>query len=67
MLASHIMRYELHEGNEVKRNLAHLVDGIYFTGRMLKEKFMLDRGIMINVWADDNPRAICGDDTVLFK
>lgn len=61
------MRYELYEGDLVKRELAHLVDGIFFTGRLLKEKFMLDRGIMVQVWVDDMPRAICGDDTILFK
>lgn len=61
------MRYEPHEGDIVKRELAHLADGIFFTGRLLKEKFMLDRGIMIQVWIDDQPRLICGDDTILFK
>ncbi|MGZ8888080.1 MAG: hypothetical protein ACXW1D_00825 [Halobacteriota archaeon] len=33
-------------------------DGVYFTGRRAKEKFMYERGIRIDVWIDDNPRAI---------
>lgn len=32
--------------------------GIYSTSRKAKEKFMFEQGICIDVWIDDNPRAI---------
>jgi hypothetical protein len=47
------MRYEEHEGDVVKKNLQNHVDGIFFTGRQLKQKFMFDKGICISVWIDD--------------
>lgn len=34
------------------------VDGIYPTSRQAKAKFMFDQGICVDVWIDDNPRAI---------
>jgi hypothetical protein len=33
-------------------------EGIFPTSRQAKEKFMFDQGICIDVWIDDNPRAI---------
>lgn len=33
-------------------------EGIYPTSRKAKEKFMFAQGICIDVWIDDNPRAI---------
>lgn len=32
--------------------------GIYSTSRKAKEKFMFEQGVCIDVWIDDNPRAI---------
>lgn len=32
--------------------------GIYCTSRKAKEKYMFEQGICIDVWIDDNPRAI---------
>lgn len=43
------------EGREVEEALAKRVDGIFFTGRKGKQKFMFDRGISIDVWIDDMP------------
>jgi acid phosphatase class B len=40
------------------RKLDKILDGVYFTGRKAKEKYMFDKGINIHVWVDDNPRAI---------
>jgi hypothetical protein len=34
------------------------VHGFYFTAGKGKEKFMYAQGIRIDVWVDDNPRAI---------
>lgn len=52
-------RCELYgDGTEVKEDLEHLVDGIYFTCGAPKEKFMLDLGICVQVWIDDSPQAI---------
>ena len=52
-------RCELYgDGTEVKEDLEHLVDGIYFTCGAPKEKFMLDMGICVQVWIDDCPQAI---------
>jgi len=36
----------------------HPVHGFYATGRKAKEKFMFANGICIDIWIDDNPRAI---------
>ena len=48
------MRYE-HEGKDVVKALADKVDGIFFTGRKAKAKFMFEQGINVNVWIDDMP------------
>lgn len=52
-------RCELYgDGTEVKEDLEHLVDGIYFTCGAPKEKFMLDMRICVQFWIDDCPQAI---------
>lgn len=38
--------------------LRNELDGVYFTGRKAKEKFMYAQGIRIDVWIDDNPWAV---------
>ncbi len=43
------------EGREVTEALSNKVDGIFFTNRKSKSKFMFDRGISIDVWIDDIP------------
>lgn len=42
----------------VVHDLSEKVDGMYFTGRQAKQKFMYSKGIHIDVWMDDNPSAI---------
>lgn len=54
------MRYP-QEGIEVIRALDGKVDGIYFTGRKAKNKFMFEQGIMVNVWIDDMPLFVLVD------
>ena len=54
------MRY-LEEGHDVVNDLKDRVDGIYFTSRMAKEKFMYDAGISIDVWIDDMPFFVVND------
>lgn len=49
------------ESNEIYINWGDKVDGIYPTDRKAKEKFMYEQGIRIDVWIDDNPRAILCD------
>lgn len=34
------------------------IEGIYATDRKAKEPFMFAKGIRIDVWIDDNPRAV---------
>jgi hypothetical protein len=56
------MRYDKPiEADEVKDALASKVDGIYFTGRKAKSKFMFERGISIDVWVDDMPFFVDND------
>ncbi len=54
------MRYES-EGDDVKRDLDHLVKKIIFTGRKAKQKFMFDLGYNVHVWIDDNPGFVIYD------
>lgn len=54
------MRYEK-EGAEVIKALNDKVDGIYFTGRKAKQRFMYDIGIAVNVWIDDMPLFVLMD------
>lgn len=49
------------EGKEVEEALTKRVDGIFFTGRKGKQKFMFDRGISIDVWIDDMPIFVVQD------
>lgn len=51
-------REEAHGGQEVKDMLSLIVDGIYFTNGEMKEKYMLQQGIFVNVWIDDCPAMI---------
>lgn len=51
------MRYESECVDIVKEWGGH-VDGIHATSRQAKGDFMKNLGIDINVWVDDNPRAI---------
>lgn len=54
-------RCELYgDGREVKEDLEHLVDGIYFTCGAPKEKFMLDLGICVQVWIEDQCSSVVG-------
>lgn len=48
------MRYES-QGAYVKEDLQGKVDKIYFTGHKAKQKFILEKGINIDVWIDDMP------------
>jgi hypothetical protein len=38
--------------------IKHIVDDIFYTGRLAKRKFMESKGIKIDVWIDDNPEAV---------
>jgi hypothetical protein len=40
---------------EVERDLYDKVDGIFGTNRMAKEKYMFQRGYLVDVWIDDSP------------
>lgn len=48
-------------GNEVVAEFGSLVTGVYCTAMKAKEAFMFDAGIIIDVWIDDNVRAITAD------
>jgi hypothetical protein len=50
------MRYP-EEGQQVRESLGKIIgeDNLYFTGRLAKEKFMLNLGINVSVWVDDRP------------
>lgn len=54
------MRYE-GEGSQVIAALNDKVDKIFFTGRKAKYDFMVEQGIMVNVWIDDMPWFILMD------
>lgn len=49
------------EGKPVTEALAGRVEGIFFTARKAKAKFMFDRGIDISVWVDDIPFFVDND------
>jgi hypothetical protein len=55
------MRKEENEGVEVKLALEGRVDGIFFTNRRAKEKFMYEQKIAIDVWIDDCPFFVLND------
>jgi len=46
------------ECNDLDVELLEVIDGVYPTSRMAKEKFMAKQGIRIDVWIDDNPWAV---------
>jgi hypothetical protein len=48
------MRHE-NAGRLVKEALANKVEGIFFTNCQAKKDFMVERGIHIDVWIDDQP------------
>lgn len=54
------MRYD-HETHGMDPRYADACDRIFFTGRKAKQPFMAERGIIVNVWIDDNPHWILGD------
>lgn len=47
-----------YDSPEVINDLKHLVDHIFFTAGTPKEAFMLRQGICVQVWIDDDVRAI---------
>ena len=49
------------EGEEVRKHLGDLVEGIYFTSRRNKHDYMFENWISIDVWIDDMPYFILND------
>lgn len=49
------------EGEDVHYALGKRVDGIFCTNRQAKRQYMLDAGINIDVWIDDQPGWILQD------
>lgn len=47
-----------YDSPEMINDLKHLVDHIFFTAGTPKEAFMLKQGICVQVWIDDDVRAI---------
>lgn len=47
-----------YDSAEVLNDLEHLVDHVYFTCGMPKEAYMFKQGICVQVWIDDDVRAI---------
>ena len=54
------MRYET-EGEDVRRDLAHQVEAIVYTGRRAKYWAVHDAGYLPSVWIDDSPNWIFTD------
>jgi len=52
------IREEKFGGQVVKDAIGSLVNGIYFTNGEMKEKYMFQQGICVNVWIDDCPGMI---------
>lgn len=50
----------------VLANFQDIVDGVIPTSRMAKRKVVENHGIEINVWMDDNPRAIDHDASAIW-
>lgn len=46
------------ETEPIIEHLKANLDGVHFTSRKAKEKYMYSQGIRIDVWIDDNPSAI---------
>lgn len=51
-------RYGGGNKSAIPDDFAALVDGVVFTSRQAKLPAMIARGIKVDVWIDDNPRAI---------
>lgn len=53
------MRYQSEVDRDPEmQDFRKLVTEIHATGRQGKEAFMLKKNIVINIWIDDNPRAV---------
>lgn len=59
------MRYPS-ENADMTQEWLDSVDGVIFTSREAKINATLDAGVKINVWIDDNPRAIHESATEIF-
>ena len=53
------MRYE-HERDDLLKKLCKKYE-VYFTAREAKETYLINKGIIPNLWIDDNPRWIFTD------
>lgn len=49
------------ESVKLYQEFGDFVDGVYPTNRLAKEPYMKAQGILIDVWIDDNPRAVIQD------
>lgn len=54
------MRYP-EECSDIPEDILGIVTELCPTSRQGKQKFMLDKGIHIHVWIDDNPKAVYMD------
>lgn len=59
------MRYE-EECLDIPQVIKDLVTGVWPTSRQAKNAFMCEKGISIDVWIDDNPKAIYMDAAQAF-
>lgn len=59
------MRYES-ECKDIDPRFRTLTKGVYATKRKAKNRFMLERGISIQIWIDDNPRAVAENATEIW-
>jgi len=44
-----------HEAGGMDHRYDTLCEKVFFTGRKAKKKFVNDRGLIVDVWIDDNP------------
>lgn len=49
---------KVNECHDIPQEWLDNVDGLYATGRQAKHEFMLAHGICIDIWIDDNPKAV---------
>lgn len=49
------------ESVKLYEELGDVVDGIYPTNKLAKQPYMKAQNILIDVWIDDNPRAVIQD------
>jgi hypothetical protein len=54
------MRYE-HESNDDLKKVINKVDSVYFTGRKAKATYLQWKGIVPDLWIDDNPFWLLND------